>query len=61
LTVVQGWTIIDSTVKGLALNYPWRYKMIEETLAFAEYEAYMEFQDDFNEAWAELTDELFFI
>lgn len=35
--------------------------MIEETLAFAEYEAYVEFQDEFNEPWPELTDELFFI
>jgi hypothetical protein len=34
--------------------------MIEDTLAFAEYEAYLEFQDEFNEPWPDLEPELFF-
>jgi hypothetical protein len=35
--------------------------MIEDTLAFAEYEAYLEFQAEFNEPWPDLAEEIFFI
>lgn len=35
--------------------------MIEDTVEFAEYEAFLEFQDEFNEPFPDIEPELFFV
>jgi hypothetical protein len=35
--------------------------MIEDTIEFAEYEEYLKFQEEFNEPWEDLEDEIFFV